>query len=241
MKNQPDSLNLRSVGLAADLALEFTKVSAQLNELFVKLGVPLKNEQSDENVILTVFNSLLESKKQEILNRLNFYADICASSISNSYAGLNDNRVTWYAIKKLGMIPPPGLFEQIKDSDCIEIYDGEGIQIFRNFNFCEHVTYSIQDCLIYAWDQLYKRSEDIIGVMMAEAGKALLEAREPFYSKIPVHNCTEIKTENRRQYQVRFNIISPLFDKDGKTSAFLVTSRLQVLCDIGADKSKELR
>ena len=153
---------------------------------------------------------------------------------SKSGVGLtNDRRLTWFAISRLGLLPCSDAFDQIKDSDFVEIYNTEGIQIFRNLEFYQLISYSIAEITLYPWYKLYGRHTNFATQIRTEAfGKALDGRRETFRPAIDTHESWELISRDQRRFQIWPGVISPLFDRGGRAVAFLATSQR---CRVGED------
>ena len=175
------------------------------------------------------FESLDEDQKRYILNHLVFYTELYTTILKNKLSPKDNKKHLWIALGLLGLTPPSDLFEVIDDSDCIEIYDGTGIQCYRDYTFSSLVSYSLPETLYSPWFDLYFRPPELLGLMQSEAGYAFTQAKTHFNSKIPKHISYETNTDKQKEFTVEFKKISPLFDKAKTPAAFLVTSQVEFI------------
>lgn len=214
------------VSLKNSQSKKFENLSVKLHDLLITLGIPYYHPP--ENIV-EAFLRLNAKEQNTVLFKMDFFINILQEAIKNSWSFEQDQKLTWYAISKLGLRPPNSMFNDIAPHDCIEIYDSAGIQLFRSFNFCNYCSYSLEELLIYSWSELYTRNEKALQEMHAAAGKALTATREPFEPHITPHVGIELNSRRKREVAVKFTLVSPLFGADGSTQAFLASSRLEIL------------
>ncbi len=174
--------------------------------------------------------SLNKKDRKYILNHLSFYKELYSNILEKSLAQ-DSKKQLWIALRLLELVPPSDLMNVITDDDCVEIYDSEGIQCYRNFTFASKVSYSLPEILFAPWSNLYTRDPEITEYMYTEAGQALTTAKTYFKSGIKPHVVYEEQTENQQEFDISFGIVSPLFSKQGQSVAFLATSKLSHLRD----------
>jgi hypothetical protein len=197
-------------------------LSERLTTLFRHLGIP--RNLPPEN-FWNRAQSLSEEKLIEFQLNLQKYVDQCETSITLELPALNDLRLTWYAIRKLNLRGPDDLFSALSEKDCIEIYDKNGVQMYRNFEFFRFCSYSVEELLTAPWYELFARDPEIQKNMQLEAQRVMTISREHFRSSIPKH-LTDETNPGRRRVEIEFLTISPLFGPTGKTEAFLSSSQI---------------
>jgi len=168
----------------------------------------------------------LEHRTQTLVVReINQLNSLLLDAVRSGVKLTSDRRLTWFAISRLGMVPCSDAFEQIRDSDFVEIYNTEGIQIFRNLEFYRLISYTIAEITLHPWYRLYGRDERFADQIRSEAfGKALDGRRETFRPAIESHDSFEVMSLDQRRFHILPGVISPLFDKSGRAVAFLATS-----------------
>ena len=205
--------------------LDFANASENMRALMLKINVNLPEPDRD---VLQRFASLPNEIQIGAIQQLNFYSEICEYAAANNY-DQNDLKLTWYALSKFGLKGPSELFSTLSEEDCIEIYSATGTQMFRSFNFFKYCSYSPEDLLTSPWQELYDRDTDIISQMEGVAGRALMQAENVFSIELPNHKVWELRSTKKVHAEVSFRICSPLFDEHKKRSAFLVSSRIELL------------
>jgi len=163
-----------------------------------------------------------------VINKIHQLNTLLQDAVNSGVKLTSDKRLTWFAIARLGMVPCADGFDQIKGSDFVEIYNTDGIQIFRNLEFYKLISYSIAEITLYPWYKLYGRDEVFSGQIRSEAFvKAFDGRRETFRPAIDDHESVELMSTDQRQFHIAPGVISPLFNKMGRPVAFLATSQRQ--------------
>ena len=154
--------------------INFLELADQIESYAKDLGCKYIRSTSDRRLLF--FNRLIPTQKKSVIQSLQTFVTICQKSIASGNELKDSRQLLWYAMKELGLTFDSQLFESIKNTDTIEIYNKENIQIFRNFNFYQHSSYSIEDLFCRPWMDLFRR---------ADPEKALLSLKiiSNFYNK----------------------------------------------------------
>ena len=83
------------------------------------------------------------------------------------------------AIRQFALLYPARLPGLIAPGDVIEIFDAEGGQRYRSFNFFEHCNYSVDELAGHPWHELYER-EAAVNQTLKNAFAELLDGRKSF-------------------------------------------------------------
>ena len=170
------------------------------------------------------FSKLNALKKRESLNNLQTYVEICEDTIRNGY-DLSSLQIVWHALKKFSLRAPFNLFENIKETDVIEIHNLEGIQIFRNFNFYSFCSYTIEELYSSSWDYLYEHGDSALATLTQFVSDcASGEWSGPRPLDIPEYSIKENYSEGKFNLLVQMKVGSPLFAADKKPAATIITS-----------------
>ena len=143
--------------------------------------------------------------------RLKFFYDVCVHAAGDSNA-VDGKRLLWSAIQMLGVRPTSDLMDRIRPGDFIEIYDRNNIQVFRDFEFCRLITYTLDQVLTHTWDELYERTADLNAKIFAAVERLFTEAQTITDLGIPTHVCNERMSGSGRSYEVTMKFFSPLFE-----------------------------
>jgi len=135
------------------------------------------------------------------------------------------------ALTKFGLEPKDKtIFEKIGDHDTVEIYSGEGVQIYRSWSFFKYCSYSLAELLIYDWNTLYERPASIINSLFQLAPLLFTPEATTMPYGLPDYVLIERYMDRNRVFNVKMKLASPLIDKQsGVTSAFISTSEIKHL------------
>lgn len=159
------------------------------------------------------------------LEFLRLYDEILAAQ-QNGGESLNDHKaLTWKFLKKMGYAPTSDIFERLADADILEIFDTEGNQLFRNLNYFDVVSFSVEDLVSLNWKRDYKRDRKLT-LSLIELNCRLVMGHFPTTydcGKIPIHLLREQLGE-RLLVELQLKWISPI-RRNGKCAGIIVISR----------------
>lgn len=175
------------------------------------------------------FNSLEEGQKQSALYYLNLYLKLIQSSFDRETEEDNDSALLWDAFLGLGLRQPSDLFNVLEDDDKIEIYDLNGVQIWRNFNVMRICSYTLEEIYSFSWEERYDRSpldtkiavEAVQHVLTNTDGKV-------YHANIKNHEVIERFSSKRYILDASHEYLSPLYGKAGSVSGFVVVSKVKI-------------
>jgi hypothetical protein len=116
----------------------------------------------------------------------------------------------------------------ISDQDVIEIYDHQGLQVYRCFNFFKYSSYSFADIVSHHWWELYERNP-FIGKTLGDLGVKIFTQNisEPICLDLPIHKTAEIWSLKKGLASLRHKNLIPLKNSQGQTVA--IVAPIQVL------------
>ena len=82
-----------------------------------------------------IFAQLDEEQRAAAIEQISSYTELLAEAVAEGISLMADKRLAWFAMKKLKLTPPSDLLELIEEDDCVEVYNVNGIQIFRSLTF----------------------------------------------------------------------------------------------------------
>ncbi|MNL12871.1 hypothetical protein D3C87_1337520 [compost metagenome] len=182
---------------------------------------------------LPYFSKLHDDKKAEIIEHLQFYLELCDSQIAEGYRIKDSLTFTWRALKKLNLVPPSDMFSYVTDQDVIEIYDGEGRQLYRNFRFFECCSYSLEELYSVEWWNLFDRDLKITQGLFSIVDKVFAgELKNIVDAQVESHPVIEKISEQKLEILYEKAFIGPLF-RDKKAEAVVAIVRGRVLNQLG--------
>lgn len=212
-----------------NLVEEFRSQLRMFKALTQKQGFHLPEEPEQA---LVQFASHPKALQRQICQNFAAYIETFLAAAKQNVKFHEGKKMLWYALQRLEMRPTSELFNFIEDDDIIEIYNAEGIQIYRNMNFYEVCSYSVGDILSYGWSELYERdpqiSQQIVqvatGIFQGFHGKT-------FPSPVPPHSFFEKFSGARNILEMKQKYYSPLFPSAGGKQVIgaVATSQVRIL------------
>lgn len=210
------------IGIQSD----WTQELDVLAEVLLKYGVTLRRMPDFK----------LKAYLGGISNRANHHGIIYLQQFSKvltemSAASLdpwNNKSLLWTTIKVLKLKPKiESLIELIEGEEIMEIYDLNGIQIFRNLRFLELCNYPIEMILTRPWHELYARSPSIKKQILVDCILSALSLKgfSP-QAQVPNHIASEIYSEEIQPIFCQPRLRIPLYPSKSRQlwpSAILFT------------------
>lgn len=126
-------------------------------------------------------------------------------------------------------------WKDVQFSDLIEIYDENGYQIFRSFNFFHTCGYSLMDVLTNEWYVLWERPKFVLNAMLNCANEVLEGKRMGVTPMgVPTHIVKEIYSGTDaadfvpRSILVDFGNICPLYNDQDSIGGFILNSTCKI-------------
>lgn len=187
---------------------QFITVATNLHELLAKEGI--KNAAYLEGT--PYFSALDEQKKRAIIEHMELYYQLCAEHHAEGQALRDSQKFTWRALVKLGWVPSANLMDTIGSGDIVEIYSDEQVQLFRNLEFFDFCSYTLEELFCVEWYRLFARDESV--------SRDILKMLEEIYSKkhpegltmpLPYHIVVESLSRDRFSMDFCMKFIAPLY------------------------------
>jgi hypothetical protein len=175
------------------------------------------------------FNSLEPIQRRTILANFRAYADLCASIESAGVSFKNIPDLARFVVGKLGLNGPRSFFEGLGSENIVEIYNSEGVQVFRNFVFYDFCSYTLLDLISYPWFELLERHASVnekIGKLIAEV---MGDCNDVIADTLGPHNMRELFSEEKRIFRAQFVCFAPLFEGPGVKKGFICSGRLSFI------------
>jgi hypothetical protein len=186
----------------------FMNLSTQLSAFLRQEGI----SNRAYNPGLVHFKALDAEKKRAALRHLEFYNSLCLDHQMQQQALRDSQKFTWRALSKFGFTPPSDLLNKISREDVVEIYSEDHIQLFRNFEFFEVCSYTLEELFCIEWWNLFVRPPEINGQLLNMAHQLLAgKAPKGFQGGVPVHVLTEASSESRFAIHFDMQYLMPLY------------------------------
>lgn len=202
-------------------------LSKQIEIVFSKMKIAIDTSAAS---ILPYFLDLPVYEQLTYLSRLDAYAHTLQGALEEG-CEKSEEILIWYAIRRLGVRPPSELFSIIAPDEFVEIYDVNGIQVFRNFQACRLLSYSLHQLLLKSWERLYERPESARSQIAHEFARVFREGNLIPSPAIDIHLGQEIESERRRRFQVEMKYFSPLYSHKGRSVQYMLGGSTVTLVD----------
>lgn len=207
-----DVLNLLSSvqSIASKLGVKTTLSSPQAEQIFLswdeRLQWGLHKKISDW---LDIFKDFEFSKKEETPQ------DIEIECVQ---------RALW----KYGLFARDAFSNYIESGDIVEIYNRDNVQIYRNFEFLKHCSYSLMDIITREWVELYERPQVVQEHLFYVTEKVFKQEVVVKPDLLP-HIMREKASDQGRCFETELKWFIPLFSTQGRCEAFLATIKAELI------------
>ncbi len=210
--------------------------SDQVEKDFVSLILKLQDELGKRGIEkapfsgLKYFSNLDQETKLLVVGFLTNYCKVIENIAEITEEMSDDLKFIWSAIKTYSFIPPSDFLSTYEKGSVFEIYNGQGQQIFRNFEFFNVVSYSLEQIFCLAWFEAYYRDEALTEQMFGAVVKVMSgEIDQTVINPIPTHNIKELQSDFKNLIEINITSGVPLKSKTGTEKFFGVFSKCRVL------------
>jgi hypothetical protein len=177
------------------------------------------------------YRSLPQTQKAEIFVSAKNYFEICEATIKEGSQISETASLLWMSLKHFGLFPGSDLMDRLTNDMVVEVYNQDGIQIFRNMKFMEVCSYTIADVFIYPWWELFKRNDELLNDLKHEIGQVLEgKTNKLLESKIRRHRIVESFSVEQSEIEMKIAFFGPIFHRGTKQIAgFVAASEATVL------------
>lgn len=174
------------------------------------------------------FSALSSEKKRQACHDIKCYLQSLEAVLAGN-GSLRDKRSLWTALKFFGFTPTSDIFELINAEDAIEIYNAEGLQIWRNLGFMEVCSYSLEEVFCYTWQERYERHPEAMSKLVTILENMKTD-RPPRTVRADVNNMlVEVFSMEKLIIDVHHEYMSPVMDSDRQMAGFVISSKVKVL------------
>lgn len=188
---------------------------------------------------LLIYNSLKPEQQHKVLDDAKVYLASLETSLGADLAH-GDSEITikedykislWSALKYFGLRPVSDLFSYLSRNKIVEVYNAEGIQIWRNFNFFEVCGYSIEEMFCYTWLERYERNEETLKHIFAIISRFM--SGENVNIKCDIYNqIKELISTQKLTINALHEYVSPFYDKSNRYAGFVVISSAYISASV---------
>lgn len=109
---------------------------------------------------ISSFQSKTITEQEGIISSFLKYYELCTRCIASNIDIKDSRKLLWKILPQLGLHPTSELFDRLDDSQVIEVYWPNFVQVFRNMKFLELCSYPVADLYIKPWPELFHRPQE---------------------------------------------------------------------------------
>jgi len=224
-----DSLQHESLSLFQNIDEFIEQYQSQLIDLTSKLNSFGLSLLPYSAATWLRFKDMNTQQQQSSYSRFQFYYEICQDCLVDGNSLKGNNKLLWYAIRKMNLRPKSDLFDKISQEDVVEIYDSSFMQVYRNFNFFEICSYSLADLFMWEWRDLYYRDDEITQGLAIQGYQVFTVNPTTQRIQLNIHEVHEKFSTNKFKLKMTPGYFSPLLNKQGLVEAGVATSRVDII------------
>lgn len=216
-----NALTISSIDISRCELSEFKRLAEEYCTLVNQFGFSIRPHRDWK--VLNFEKCSVAQKKRAILY-LDANLEILQDSIASGEDPKNSAKLLWRILKKIKATPEADIFDKISDTDVIEVYLDDHTQIFRNLNFFNYTSFTIDELLCGTWYKLYKRDFISTLKMMKVAFKILTGRLQSTTAwNVPVHIFYEVGSLECLKQSIELKYLSPI-KNNGKRIGAICTS-----------------
>lgn len=203
------------------LEQKFSALTTALINLLAKEGV--KNQPHLEG--LPCFSKLNDVEKEVAIQRVETYYQLCSEHVAEGQSLRDSKTFTWRALVKMGLAPLSDFLNNIGDDDIVEIYSYDEIQMFRNLEFFDLCTYTLEELFCLQWYRLFVRAPEIAAAI-SNIAVEIFSKKHPhgLFEPLPPHIVTQPLAQEKVAVDFLIRYIGPLY-QDKQVPAIICIER----------------
>ncbi len=189
------------------------------------------------------FKTLPETQQRSLHEQVSFYLKILKLGISEDRESLDltleeEKDLAQFALSELGLQLPDDFLDHVEQRDVIEIYNSDGIQLYRNFEFFKKCGYTLLDLISQEWFLLYERSSTITEAILSATKNCLLNGKGTVAYNLPTHILRERYLKSGSVFEMKMKFLSPLWREGTKERGGFIHSLSAIPISLGDETEK---
>lgn len=213
---------ISNVDIARCNSAEFQRLAVLYCKLINHFGFNARPFRKDRPLR---FESSSTQQKMRAIAYLDANIEILNECVASGESPSNSAQMLWRILKKIKATPEMDIFDKIEDGDVVEVYYDDHVQIFRNLEFFNYCSFTIDELLCGKWYNLYKRDFVTTLKMLRMAFKLLTKRLEVTTAwSVPEHVFDEVGSEEKLRHSIVLKYVSPIKNQ-GEMIGAICTSR----------------
>lgn len=201
---------------------EFKKLSTEYCRLITHFGYKAKPFRND---LPLRFESSSAAQKMRAIAYLDANIEILNECVASGESPKNSAQMLWRILRKIKATPEMDIFDKIEEGDVVEVYYDDHVQIFRNLEFFNYCSFTVDELLCGKWYNLYKRDFVSTLKMLRMAFKLLSRKLDVTTAwNVPEHIFDEVGSEEKLRHSIILKYASPI-KSQGHMIGAICTSR----------------
>lgn len=193
---------------SSELDMRFMQVTESIASLCANEGTQVKPYKQG----LPLFSKLPIERKKEVIRDVEFYEILCLEQVADGCKIKDNLSFTWRALNRLGLVPRSDLFQYMRDDHIVEIYSDQNVQLFRNFNFFDVCSYTLEELHTMEWWSLFDRDPHITKTLFKYASDIFSGViTNNFVPDLLGHQVNEASSSDKLIMEYRMDMMGPLF------------------------------
>jgi hypothetical protein len=226
-----------NTGTAAEILL----LIESLHKTLFAAGIPSRpyTAQAADKLV-----RMPEEQKRAILQQLRPWIAILASTaVAADMNFLDETRMVERALDQFNFNLKNHTWDTTAGEQILEIYNAQGMQLYRSLGFFKTCGYSLLDLCVNEWFVLWERPQKVVQQMNEVVASVLSGKKTDTVVNIAPHLILETYDDGctqpfiPRAIFVGFKNIYPLYSIQDQVCGFIVTSSARLICE-GEDSLK---
>ena len=203
-----------------DLPQSFRELSSEFARAAARANIPVTPFHDPK---LPHFSQLPEQHQLLGCQYLARHLEVFAQLEGAKESPLDSPRFIWRALKELGFVPSSSIFDKIDREDVVEIYDLSFNQHFRNLNFFQYVTITLEEICSIAIPNLVEFPEGLVQTLVQCATRVRNEGlTEPVSPGIPPYVWMERQSLGLKRGETHVKWMVPVRNATGDCVVLVV-------------------
>jgi len=186
--------------------------------------LPLKHHYYSERSVMNYLEHPIEIQRA-VRERLTSYSHLINEIVRERADITNNTFVLKRWLQNLKLSTLNEIYERIEDDNIVEVYNAQGVQVFRSIQFFYFCNYDLLDVETRAWNELYERHELINNRLFEIVYDLFASPNKVFNIDVPPHPMREVFSDFRQVFRIEHNCMAPVYNSDCSLFGFVSSQK----------------